>query len=97
MHHSHSRNVLRRNSLHYAAEWSISKGFKKLNIYGCDNWFGDRLCKDNWSHTPNTIHFIDPKETTFMSDEQLFLRGEKWIETWNYLINLHSDVEFNFI
>jgi hypothetical protein len=91
------KNILNRSSLHYAAEWAIYKGFKKLNIYGCDNWFGDLACTKNWSHTPNTVHYIDPTKTTFLDEHALQERGKKWIETWKYLIKYYSNVEFNFV
>jgi hypothetical protein len=87
----------KRSSGHYAAQWMIAKGFTKLNIYGCDNYFGDLKCVDNYSHTPGTDHYIENLNLQVYSDKKLEQRGLEWQHSWNMLIKQHPNVEFNFV
>lgn len=92
----------KRSTGHYAAEYMISQGYNKLNLYGFDNWFGDKLCIDNWTHTKNTPHYVyveiyhEPNTFTQKIPE-LMERSKFWNDQWQLLITKHSDVEFNFI
>ena len=86
-----------RSSGHYAASWMINLGYNKLNIYGCDNFFGDDLCLINYSHEPSTPHYIENPNIERYSVEQLKTRGKTWREEWHKMIKQHPKVEFNFI
>jgi hypothetical protein len=94
---SHPEYGFKRSSGHYAAQWMISMGYNRLNIYGCDNYFGDLYCTDNYSHTPNTAHYIDNTNLKVYSDEQLRNRGKEWHHAWKMLEKQHPNVEFNFV
>ena len=85
-----------RSSGHYAAEWAIFKGFTKLNIYGCDNWFGDFKCLDNNMHDITKPHYIKNFNVDFSADVQT-ARGLYWKQSWEKMIKQNPNVEFNFI
>jgi hypothetical protein len=84
------------NAGHYATEWMIKQGFNKLNLYGMDNYFGDLLCKDNFSHQLGAIHYIENIDANW-SEEQLVKRGKDWQTVWKRIIKCNPQVEFNFI
>lgn len=90
----------KRSSGHYACEFAISQGYKKLNIFGCDNWFGDRLCIDNWSHKKGTRHYLQNDLYEFkwqMLTHELNVRADFWNKHWHELIKKYPAVEFNFV
>lgn len=90
-------NGERKSSAHYACLAMISKGFNKLNIYGCDNYFGDRNCLDNWTHNIENPHYIPENLNNRLSKDTLFNKCESWNRSWHIMINQHPKVEFNFI
>jgi hypothetical protein len=85
------------SSGHYAAEWLISQGFNKLNLYGMDNYFGDTLCENNYSHQPNTSYYMSSRSKEFYTPEQLIQRGKEWQTSWQRIIKYNPNVEFNFV
>jgi hypothetical protein len=87
---------LKRSTGHYACEWAISQGYNELNIYGCDNYFGDDLCIDNWSHDKNQPHYME-NHNLQRPESDLQNRGLKWRRHWSVLINKYNNVKFNFI
>lgn len=89
-----------RSSGHYACEFAIGQGFTELNIYGCDNWFGDRLCIDNWSHKKGTRHYI-PNDL-YEHDWEFHVgslndRADFWLVHWKHMVKKYHNVKFNFI
>jgi hypothetical protein len=91
------RNGLKftQSSAHFATEWMISQGFNKINIYGCDNYFGDLLNLDSYTHEPGTLEY---KQNELVHDEQeRILRGKDWQKAWHIIINKNPNIEFNFV
>jgi hypothetical protein len=91
-----SEKIFLRSSGHYAAEWAIFKGFKKLNIYGCDNWFGDMKCLDNNMHNKANPFYIKNLNEDFDEKYQI-MRGEYWKKSWEKMIIQNPSIEFNFV
>ena len=87
---------LKRSTGHYACEWAISQGYNELNIFGCDNYFGDNLCIDNWSHEKGQSHYMENHNLKRFK-EDLQIRGLKWRHHWSVLINKYNNVKFEFI
>lgn len=89
----------RKSCGHYACLTMISKGFTKLNIYGCDNYFGDNICLDNWVHNKENPHYISENSEFYgpRNNSQVYQRGLDWKKFWNQLIKKYPNVEFNFI
>jgi hypothetical protein len=85
------------NSAHYAVEWAIYKGFKKINIYGCDNYFGDLECTENFTHNKNSEHYIENLWVNVNPKENLLKRGREWQLCWKRIIKYNSNIEFNFV
>jgi hypothetical protein len=95
------KGMISRSTGHNAAEWMIQQGFNYLNIYGCDNWFGDVTCTDNWAHcndNPNKV-YNENLIMGYSKDEidHLTTRGHNWKTAWVYLINKYTGVTFNFV
>jgi len=84
----------RGSSGHYAAEWMISQGYNKLNLYGMDNYFGDLKCLSNYSHDNIGTQNYNLNE---YSDEELIQRGKDWQLAWKRIIKQNKHVEFNFV
>lgn len=81
-----NKNILRCSSGHYAAMFMIYKGFKELNIYGCDSWFDTNNYRD--SFTDSKIN----KPINFVKD-----LGTHWKKQWELMILQHKHIVFNFI
>ena len=86
-----------RSSGHYAALYMISMGFTKLNIYGCDNYFGDDRCVDNYTHQIGFPHYIENTNLINFGEERLIKRGVSWRDEWHKMIKQHPNIHFNFI
>jgi hypothetical protein len=71
-------------------------GYNKINIYGCDNWFGDLYCTENYMHDSNNPLNVD-NEVISRGDKFLISRGKQWKKNWEKLVSYHSDIHFNFI
>lgn len=95
-HHYSTTHILKRSTGHYAAEWLIHMGYTKINIYGCDNWFGDDLCLENYMHDESNPLNI-PNENIEKGINYVKYRGYKWRKSWQRLINQNPNIEFNFI
>lgn len=85
------------SSGHYAALWMINKGFNKLNLYGMDNYFGDLVCGDNYTHIQGTQHYLPNTVKDKYSEQQILARGHHWKDGWDLIQKQHSHVEFNFV
>jgi hypothetical protein len=95
--HNMSSVVFEGSSGHYATEWMISQGFNKLNLYGMDNYFGDILCADNYSHQPDRKFYAPNRSKELYSEQQLIQRGKEWKIGWERIIKYNPNVEFNFV
>jgi hypothetical protein len=87
----------RRSTGHLAAEVMIYEGYNKLNLYGMDNYFGDLLCLNNFSHQEGADHYIENLNLKVYTEKELIIRGDQWRKSWNYMIKKYKHVEFNFI
>ena len=87
-----------KNSGHDACEWAISQGYNELNIFGCDNYFGDDQCKESFTHDFENNKFATVnKYNSTLTEQERIERGIRWRAKWHYIINKYSDVTFNFI
>lgn len=73
------------SSGHVACSQAIKKGYKDIDIYGCDSWFTQNVdsytrqfIKSNTIHTPDT-HSIG------------------WRKRWKQIMDNNPDVKLNFI
>ena len=85
------------SSGHNACLYMISNGFNKLNIYGCDNFFGDDTCLENISHDKSLPNYIENAFLQICSIDVLTERGIFWRGYWHKMIKQYPHVEFNFI
>jgi hypothetical protein len=83
------------SSAHFATEWMITQGFNKINIYGCDNYFGDLLNLNSYTHEFGTLEY--KQNELVHAEQERILRGKDWQKAWKVIINKNSNIEFNFI
>mgnify|MGYP007071562467 CR=1 FL=1 len=88
--------LMKKSTGHYAAEWLIFMGYNKINIYGCNNWFGDLYCTENYMHDSSNPLNIE-NENIPRGEKYMINRGKHWKKYWEKLIAHHSHVHFNFI
>lgn len=81
------------NTSHIAAELAIAKGYTKLNLYGIDNWFGDKTCMDSYIDIGELYGFKLEKSNMLNVEIKTF----GWRQQWKYMINKYKHVEFNFV
>ena len=93
-----NNELISRNTGHYAALWMIREGFTKLNIYGCDNFFGDLVAEESFTDTlirnSESKYYISRITKTI--DERIE-RGRRWKLNWDIMIEQNPNVEFNFV
>lgn len=73
------------SSGHVACSLVINKGYKQIDIYGCDSWFESTT--ESYTH-----EYIDSRATR---DSKKHVIG--WRNRWQNIMNGHPDVQINFI
>jgi hypothetical protein len=73
------------SSGHNAVKCMIRKGFKEIDIYGCDSWFEQTIVSYTHSYIKNLNPPDDPK------------RVKGWRGRWNEIMEANPDVKLNFI
>jgi hypothetical protein len=87
-----------KSSGHDACEWAISQGYTVLNIYGCDNYFGDDECLESFTHDFENNKFATVnKYVDLLTEQERIERGILWRAKWHYMINKYPGVTFNFV
>ena len=74
------------SSGHNAAEIAIKKGFKEIDIYGCDSWFSSI----GISYTRTHI-----KQGGIANGDMRHIEG--WRSRWKEIMDKHPEVTLNFI
>jgi hypothetical protein len=87
----------RRSVGHDACIWMIEKGYKKINLYGIDHYFGDLAIK---SYTTDMgIDYPKNMLRAIESNNQFWFveRRKQWMEAWDSIFKKYPDVIFNFV
>jgi hypothetical protein len=88
---------MRKSSAHFACDWMIHLGYNKLNIYGCDNYFGDIMCTNTFTHDKENKYATENINHAKYTDDEMIKRGKEWQEAWKLMIKKYKHVEFNFV
>lgn len=76
---------------HQAATVLINKGYKDIDIYGCDAYFENVIESYTWDIVPERFPNRNMRNGTRNK------RAPAWRDRWNKMIQKYPDIKFNFI